>query len=551
MSDIHNVCLIDCKLSIIKAFENAGFNVLRLCTGDQLFFDLKQALAEHSFVPDMVVQIETLIHRSLVTGLDSVDCPTLFWAMDPHLNAYWQSAYGRLFDIVCSTQRGWIPRLKEQGVEDVRWLPMFGGSEAWTDMNERNHDISFVGRVSDQRPARKWMVDYLRKSCGDYHLGMEHSLSFPEMMALYRDSRIIPNESILGEVNFRLFEAASCGCMVLSQSLGDEQETLFEPGREFDTYENIVELDEKLTMYLKNERLTQTMGRAAYERIASEHMPVHRMESLVAFAKDGVSCRATGADVEKWTVLASILMWEAGLLPLASKDLFNRLQALEQDADVAAAMFRVQATSGMKKVMADNVRTILGANLYADSPDLNLAGSMASLRVGHWDGAKAFWYRHLKGTAGREPEPPKDTTQLLTLWAKDLKRRDCIVRAGFPFNVDRHLPASASDCLLLALNDVPEHLPTLRLLDTMLRPIVGLEQLRVGFLSILTLHEREDWRLAFEIALANLKSYRLVAGMEELHMAREIAHSQGQESMFDRALLARDASGLLAARLGT
>jgi len=200
-------------------------------------------------------------------------------------------------------------------------------------------------------------------------------------------------------------------------------------------------------------------------------------------------------------------------------------------------------------LITENIKMILGADLYNDSPSLNLAGSMASLYVDHWDGAKAFWYRHLKTVKGRDPGPPADSKQLLSYWGKDLKRRDTVLRAGFPYNIEKHLPAAASDCLLRVLKDVPEHLPTLKLLDTMLRPITGLEQARVGFLSILALHERDDWRLAFEIALANLKSYRLDSGMEELHVAREIARSKGQGKMFDKALAARDVSGLLATRL--
>ena len=94
-----------------------------------------------------------------------------------------------------------------------------------------------------------------------------------------------------------------------------------------------------------------------------------------------------------------------------------------------------------------------------------------------------------------------------------------------------------------------QHLPALRLLDTMLRPLMGYEQNRVGFLSMLTLHEPDDWRLALEIALANLKSYRLDSGMEELHLARAMAQKQRQERMFEKALAARDRSGLLQAHL--
>ncbi|WP_247648469.1 glycosyltransferase [Pseudodesulfovibrio sp. zrk46] len=550
MPDIHRVCLIDTNPLIAAAFEEAGCEVLRISTGQTRFFNLPPVLEENGFVPDMLVQTETLANRSLVVGLDTLDCPTLFWAMDPHLNAYWHSAYANLFDVTCSTQRKLLPRLREQGAEDVRWLPMCGRERGWKDMADRAHDITFVGRVSAHRPARKWMIELLRSHGEQYDVALEHSLTYGDMLNLYEDSRLVPNESIFGEVNFRLFEGASCGCLVLSQNLGDEQEALFEPGREFDTYSDVVELDDKLRRYLKNPRLMQTMGRAARERVLADHLPKNRAQSMLEFAADASRRRATGPDAEKWLALTAAAMWESGLLPIPMGELLERLKKLEQGPEVAAALLQVQTRAGMDKVMKDNLTTILAADYYADSPVLNMAGSMASLAVEHWDGAKAFWYRHLKTLSGRDPQPPTEPWQLLTLWAKDLKRRDQIIRAGFPYDPNAHLPKVATDCLMLILKDMPEHLPTLRLLDTMLRPVVGLEQARVGYLSILTLHERNDWRLAFEIALANLKSYRLKSGMEELHVAREIARQQGQEAMFAKALAARDESGLLAARLG-
>jgi hypothetical protein len=394
------------------------------------------------------------------------------------------------------------------------------------------------------------MVEFLEKKAAPFSLAIEQKLMFKDMMELYENTKIIPNESIFGEINFRLFEAASCGCMVLSQDLGEEQEELFELGREFDTYEHIAHLDEKLTTYLKNDRLTQLMGRAAYERVQNEHLPVHRVQRIVEYAKDATKNRATGVDAVKWTTLAICAMWESRVLAIPKKDLLGRLSEVPPDADMGTATLRVQASMGATQTLTDNIKTILGNNLYADSSDLNLAGSMAALKVDHWDGAKAFWYRHLKTTNTTDPTPPKNAKELLTLWAKDLKRRGNVIRAGFPFDATQHLPATAIECLLAILFKEPEDLPSLRLLDTILRPISGLEQARVGFLSILTLHERTDWRLAFEIALANLKSYRLESGLEELKLAHEIARSQGQEAAFNRALKGRDSSGLLPNLIG-
>ncbi|WP_319469621.1 glycosyltransferase [uncultured Pseudodesulfovibrio sp.] len=544
MSEIRNICLIDVPFPVGAGFERAGCTVLNLLTRRAPFFSLPEALAEHGFTPDLVVQCEVLNRRTVVTGLDEMDCPLIYWGVDPHLNAHWQSAYARLFDMTCVTQRKVIPDTQRQGAKDVRWLPWYGRKIDIAD-GKREFDLAFVGRVTEQRPARKWMLEYLERKWGNFNLAIRDGLDFGGMMELYRSSRIIPNESILGEVNFRLFEAASCGCLVLGQALGDEQEELFRPGREFDTYADIVEMDSKLRKYMHEDRLTQAMGRAAHERVQREHLPEHRAQRLLEYARDAVRHRATGPDSIKWQTLAICGLWEAGMHDMPAGKLLSELAELPLDAEVAEAAMRVQAAAGMTAGLEENIRSILGGQLFVDSPECNLAGSMATLRAGNWDAAKTFWYRHLQSTGARQPRAPEDSVQLLTLWAKDLSRRERIIRGGFPFNPSRHLPAAASECLMTVLVDEPQHLPTLRLLDTMLRPVLGMEQVRVGFLSILTLHERKDWRLAFEIALANLKSYRLESGLEELALAHGIAREQGQGKSFERALAARDVSGLL------
>ena len=473
-----------------------------------------------------------------------MDCPLLFWCLDPHLNAYWHSAYARLFDLVCSTQRAWIPAIAGQGAADVRWLPWFGQNLPQQPWGEREHGLAFVGRVTAHRPARKWMVEFLEERAAAYNPAIRQEVSFPEMMALYGRSRVIPNESIFGEVNFRLFEGASSGCLVLGQAI-EEQADLFEPGREMDTYEHVVEFGEKLDKYLKNDRLTGVMARAAHARVLAEHLPEHRVRRIVEYARDATRNRATGKDGDKWTALAAGAMWEAGVSSIDVKSITDRLAGVRQDAEVLAATLRFQAAAGMDSVLEENVKALLVCPTLPHSTDLNLAASMAALRTGHFSGAKTFWYRHLE-KRGNKVLPPSNPKELLMLWARELQRLGRGVRPGFGFDAKRHLPGVAVECLLMILAGEPEELPTLRLLDSLFRPVMGSEQARVGVLSILTLFERKDWRLALEIALANLKSYRLESGLEELHLALMIAREQGQESAFMRVLKGRDPSGLLA-----
>lgn len=549
MREMENICLIDPTWTLSDAFERLGYNVLTLSASPAPFFSLPDALAEHGFTPDLVVQREVLGQRSLVLGLDTIECPTIFWAVDPHLNAYWHSSYARLFDVTCSTQKAWVGRVKARGAQDVRWLPMYARPRKWTEMADREHDLAFVGRITAQRPSRKRMVELIGERFGEYDLAVAQDLDLEAMMQLYMDAKIIPNEAIFGEVNFRLFEATACGCLVLGQDVGEEQEELFEPGREMDTFSDVLEFEEKLAKYLKNDRLIQAMGMAAHKRVQAEHLPEHRAQTIVEIGKECQRNRTSGTEHAKWLTLTACAMCEAGLYDEKIGDVLVRLAALPQDADVAEAALRILYMAGMRGVVEENLNTILAGGLYADSPSLNLAGSMAALRYDNWDCAKAFWYRHLQSSTVKTPAPPNCPTDLLTLWGKEMKRLGVIIRAGFSFNAEVHLPTNAAECLMSILLEDHEHLPTLRLLEGMLRPIAGTDEMRVGLLSILTLHEREDWRLALEIALVNLTSFRRQSGLEELRVALIIARSQGQEAIFRKALAARDKSGLLSQAL--
>jgi hypothetical protein len=557
MGEFKNICLIDAPASLANAFGALGCEVLQLAGTPGPFLDLGRTLArcERPFVPDLVLQVESLGPRCIVTGMDGLDCPAVLWCIDPHLNGYWHAPYARLFDVTCSTQRSALPVLRGRGAADVRWLPTYGHGSICPDHATRTNDAAFVGRLTADRPARAWMVRLLERSCAGHTLAVTEGLSFRDMMDLYRDTRIVPNESILGEVNFRLFEGASCGCLVLGQELGEEQEALFVPGREMDTCADAVEMEEKLALYLKNPRLTQAMGRAARERVQAEHTPAHRIRRIFDMARNAACRRARGSEAAFWTGLTVAAMWEGRMIGLSAAAVLAMLgdnvpAMVAASPHSACAALRVLAAAGETGPMEIAMDALLAAGLWPDSVEVNLAGSMAGVRLGRFEAARAFWSRHVRNAGVRNPGPPDTPTALLTLWARDLSHRGVVVRAGFPFDPAAHLPGAATECLLAVLAEQPEHLPTLRLLDTMLRPLPGQAQFRVGLLSSLTLHERGDWRATLELALANLRAYRVESGMDELALARRLATEQDQERAFARALAASDRAGLLAARLG-
>ena len=101
------------------------------------------------------------------------------------------------------------------------------------------------------------------------------------MLDRYSRARIVPNEAILAEVNMRLFEGASCGCVVVGQRTDEDIEELFEPGREALFFDHVLEMEEQIVWLLAHPAAAEKIGRRAWGRVQACHLPLHRAQKLV------------------------------------------------------------------------------------------------------------------------------------------------------------------------------------------------------------------------------------------------------------------------------
>lgn len=508
--------------------------------------DLPEELERRGFRPDILVQKEPLAPRAPIRGLEELDCVKVFWAIDPHLNAFWQSEYGKLFDVFCATQTGWNDALKARGMERVEWLPWHGMTLDWLPWSARRHAMTFAGRVTPERAVRAAFLRSLEQGFPGV-LNHVDGVGFDEMLEIYRQSKIAPNESILGEINFRLFEGASCGCVVLGQDLGPDQAALFEPGKEMETYSDVLELREKAARLLRHEGLMQSMARAAWERIRRDHLPEHRVNDIIKLAETTPKRALSGAESQKCFTLALFLQAEAGRIEVDARQLDRDLAALEHTPEARAFRIRLAALAGRTDHACRLAIELLHRPPAPGEFLAELAGSMAGIRAGDMELARALRIRTLKRSPRQEQAtvPNASPARLYRDWARDLLRRGQGLRSGFPYQAGKHLPASASECLQAALDIDPQDLEATRALESLYEPVVGLEHARLGLLSTLTLHRRDDWRLLVKAAQANLRCFRAGQGLEELLLAHEAARQKGQDSAFRRTLNGRDPSGRL------
>ena len=261
-----------------NAFRQLGHNVHSVSLSMHGVFSIRKLLAACPFEPELLFQQEHLGAVVLFNDLDRVSCVKILWSIDTHLNYYWQRFYGRLFDLFFTPHKSYLGNLAAEWLHPaMHRLAKPGAQRPWTPHAVRKNSMAFVGRMSDKRPLRNNFCALLRRR---YGLEAQQGLSHQAMMDLYDTSRLLPNESIASEANFRLVEGASCGCCLISPDIGEDQDALFSPGKELFVYRDALELADCIDTCLREPMMAEAVGKAAWARVGAEHLPHHRAQNV-------------------------------------------------------------------------------------------------------------------------------------------------------------------------------------------------------------------------------------------------------------------------------
>ncbi len=538
----------------LRAYGNE-VNTLTLGSG---VFSLPGLLERSGFPPpDLLVHSETLGKRVLLKDAGRLDCLTVFIAVDAHLNLYWQRHYARQFDILATPHlslfKNLPPGLRHPG---LKHFPHSGQARPFKSHQNRANLLGLCARVNSDRPLRAALVEFLWRETG---LVLHDALPFGEMMAFYDDCRLIPNELIAAEVNFRLFEGASCGALVFSPDIGEDQNLCFEPGREFIPYSHGLELLDQIKFYGARPGLAETKARAAWKRVNGEHLPAHRAKAMLSWAP-AARLRASGPASAAQFWLALVNVARSGLyadnpgplLPEGVRLAAN--PALDEDAaaDVAAACLVIMAESlnpasffytrdledkNRENLLAD-CRASIAENRYAFSLAYNFAASAAALRLQDLTLARLFWLRHCRASGVANPVTPQTPARLWLHWAKELRQCGLTHQAGFPFKPGLHIPACAMECLLEAKQQ-PRSEESATLDAALLELYAGLPAFAFQYYELarqLHLAEPENWRREAEYAMASARAFQMEHAAKALRSSGLNAEKAGKYGLFRRML---------------
>lgn len=510
-------------------------------------------LKKNAFAPDLVIQQERLGRRVFFYGLDELDCPSVFISVDTHLNLFWQRYYAKLFDLALTPHLSLFEALPpEDRHPQVKRLGHNGYELGFMPHAQRPHGISFCGVLDEHRPLRRAMVEMLAGKFGLYR--PEAYIGLREMLELFGGSRLVPNESIAREVNFRLYEGASAGALVLSQDVGDDQDADFAPGKEFEIYSHALELEDKAGFYLGRPDASERLGRAGRERVLKEHLPAHRLARLMDYAGRAGQAGLRGSDAQLhfWLVLLQLArhgshhmsaaeLWAAQAdLPRTPLKTAMSMILLAEAARHGSALYPAgdgAAVARFREMWKSLCAVLVAEEVYADDFLCNMAGSLSALLLKESELARVFALRQIRLESGGSATSPDRPYEYYIFWAVRLLERGRTAAPGFFFRLGSGVPDNAYHCLLMAQQeageDDREYLELLHKVGT-IQP--GFEHMDMGYLARLSLGDESDWRLQAEYGLSALKCFKPEPGVFEIRQAAAKAAARGEEEEFMRAL---------------
>ncbi len=289
-----NILLVE-NLSFLPYLQAEGHNVLTASYSNSSDFPIQNSDFKLSKICnensiDVLLQVENLSNRIVITDLEQIKILKIYYAVDIHLNYYWQRDYALLFDIFISSQKNFSELHEQKTGQKSFWLPWgVDANTAFTfkPFNERKYDIAFVGIVDENRLKRACIIDEIKKKYNIHIAGntIENRIPYNEIFKIYNNSKIVLNESINNEVNFRYFEATFAGALLFTEEINNGEDVIFKKDEEIVTFNN-ENFIEKLDYLMANENIAEKIAFKGWEKSVKHHTLKERVINILKTVKE-------------------------------------------------------------------------------------------------------------------------------------------------------------------------------------------------------------------------------------------------------------------------
>lgn len=227
--------------------------------------------------PDLFLYVEPL--GLIPEGMERAPFPTACVLGDCHRDLASRIRLARFFDQVFLYQRNYVERFTEHPMDRVHWMPYACDLALFRPLGGvRDLDVAFVGelfRDSERAQVMKTVASRYRVNEQRWYLQAE----IPEV---YSRAKIVINLPLWDDLNFRFFEALSCGAMLITRRVDNGQGDLFEEGKHFVTFATTEELVQLIDDYLRDDDARERIAAAGHREVVARHSLERRLVGLLA-----------------------------------------------------------------------------------------------------------------------------------------------------------------------------------------------------------------------------------------------------------------------------
>ncbi len=225
------------------------------------------------FQPDVVVWFDDSA-PVMFLGLEDCPLPTVFYSVDTHHHWELHSRLAHCFDHVFVAQKDYLHHFSASGTPHS-WLPLWASRHVEAS-DSKQMELSFVGTMNPK----------LNKKRVDFFSALQETLPITIRQGNYWEifpfSEIVINQTVSGDLNFRVFEAMMCGCMLLTERSSNGLLELFNEGEHLVTYTagDVHDVAEKAQELLAAPSRMRAIARAGRDRVLASHTALHRAGQL-------------------------------------------------------------------------------------------------------------------------------------------------------------------------------------------------------------------------------------------------------------------------------
>ncbi|OGR78441.1 MAG: hypothetical protein A3I11_02250 [Elusimicrobia bacterium RIFCSPLOWO2_02_FULL_39_32] len=187
------------------------------------------------------------------------------------------------FDIIFVAHKNYLNFFEPKKTE---WLPYACNTSTFKKLDlPKIYDVAYIGNLNKDLYSGR--IKILNEISKKFKVYISDNVYGEEISKIYSQSKIIFNYSQFSEINMRIFEALSCGSLLVTNRLGKETglEDLFQDQTHLIFYDDINDLKEKLDYYLSNESERESIALGGYKEALSKHTFQDRFIQILNYIK--------------------------------------------------------------------------------------------------------------------------------------------------------------------------------------------------------------------------------------------------------------------------